>query len=422
MKLKYSICCGLDVHKNVIVATIVKTNSSGISEYIQKSFSTINSDIQKFHDWLIENNCYYVCMESTGKYWIPIFNYLEKDINVCLTHPKYVKAIKGKKTDKKDSKWIADLYKFDLVRCSFIPPKDFRQLREISRYRFKLVCMKSSEKNRIQNCMTVSNIGIASILSDPFSKTATQIISYLLENTSETIDDKAVRKLIKKRATAKSDEIIEAIKGYNIETDQAKKLELARAHLDYLDNMVTQTEVELYVRIQPYYEYVALVSTITGITELSATIILAEIGVNMDIFEDAKHLCSWCGLSPANNESANKKKSVRIAKAGAYLKPLMVQCALAAIKSKQEPYFSIKYNRIRKRRGHKKAIIAIARMMMVCIYHIISEKKPFSPSDYEDLMNPKPFQNKVVLNDESVFAYLEAQGYDTSLLVKCNDN
>ena len=422
MKLKYSICCGLDVHKNVIVATIVKTNSLGISEYIQKSFSTINSDIQKFHDWLIENNCYYVCMESTGKYWIPIFNYLEKDINVCLTHPKYVKAIKGKKTDKKDSKWIADLYKFDLVRCSFIPPKDFRQLREIARYRFKLVCMKSSEKNRIQNCMTVSNIGIASILSDPFSKTATQIISYLLENTSETIDDKAVRKLIKKRATAKSDGIIEAIKGYNIETDQAKKLELARAHLDYLDNMVTQTEVELYVRIQPYYEYVALVSTITGITELSATIILAEIGVNMDIFEDAKHLCSWCGLSPANNESANKKKSVRIAKAGAYLKPLMVQCALAAIKSKQEPYFSIKYNRIRKRRGHKKAIIAIARMMMVCIYHIISEKKPFSPSDYEDLMNPKPFQNKVVLNDESVFAYLEAQGYDTSLLVKCNDN
>src|SRR5699024_7943663 len=109
--------------------------------------------------------------ESTGKYWIPIFNYLENDIDVCLTHPKYVKAIKGKKTDKKDSKWIADLYKFDLVICSFIPPKDFRQLRELARYRFKLVCMKSSEKNRIQNCMTVSNIGIASVLSDPFGKT-----------------------------------------------------------------------------------------------------------------------------------------------------------------------------------------------------------------------------------------------------------
>ena len=130
-------------------------------------------------------------------------------INVCLTHPKYVKAIKGKKTDKKDSKWIADLYKFDLVRCSFIPPKDFRQLRELSRYRFKLVCMKSSEKNRIQNCMTISNVGIASVLSDPFGKTATEIISYLLEHTADSMDEKAVRKLIKKGAKSKSDEIIE---------------------------------------------------------------------------------------------------------------------------------------------------------------------------------------------------------------------
>lgn len=422
MRLTYPICCGLDVHKNVIVATIVSTDKNGISEYNQRSFSTINSDIQKFHNWLIENNCYHVCMESTGKYWIPIFNYLENDIDVCLTHPKYVKAIKGKKTDKKDSKWIADLYKFDLVRCSFIPPKDFRQLRELARYRFKLVCMKSSEKNRIQNCMTVSNIGIASVLSDPFGKTATEIMSYLLKNTSDSIDEKAVRKLIKKGATAKSDEIIEAIKGYNIETDQAKKLELARGHLDYLESMITQTEVELYVRIKPYYEFVQYISSLAGITELSATIILAEIGVNMDIFDDAKHLCSWCGLSPSNNESAGKKKSVRIAKAGAYLKPMMVQCALAAIKSKKQPYFAVKYGRIKKRRGHKKAIIAIARMMMVCIYNMVSKKQPFNPTDYEELMDPHYQNNKVVLNDANVFAYLEAQGFDTSLLVKCNDN
>ena len=422
MRLIYPICCGLDVHKNVIVATIVITNSSGISEYYQKSFSTINSDIQNFHNWLIENNCKHVCMESTGKYWIPIFNYLENDMVVCLTHPKYVKAIKGKKTDKKDSKWIADLYKFDLVRCSFIPPKDFRQLRELARYRFKLVCMKSSEKNRIQNSMTVSNIGIASILSDPFGKTATEIMTYLLSNTSETMEDKAIRKLIKKGANAKSNEIINAIKGYNIESDQAKKLELARGHLDYLDHMISQTEVELYVRIKPYYEFVEYISTIPGITQLSASIILAETGVDMNIFDDAKHLCSWCGLSPSNNESAGKKKSVRIAKAGAYLKPMMVQCALAAVKSKKKPYFAIKYGRIKRRRGHKKAIIAIARMMIVCIYHIICEKQPFHPTDYTELMDPHFNQPKVTLNDTNVFAYLEAQGYNTASLVKRNDN
>lgn len=421
MKLKYSICCGLDVHKNIIVATIVTTNKEGISEYNQKSFSAINSDIQKFHDWLIGNNCYHVCMESTGKYWIPIFNYLENDINVCLTHPKYVKAIKGKKTDKKDSKWIAGLYKFDLVRCSFIPPKDFRQLREIARYRFKLVCMKSPEKNRIQNCMTVSNVGIASVLSDPFGKTATGILSYLLAHTADSIDEKAVRKLIKKGAKAKSDEIIEAVKGYNIETDQAAKLELARGHLDYLNNMITETEVELYVRIKPYYEFVEFVATMPGMTELSSSIVLAETGINMDIFDDAKHLCSWCGLSPANNESAGKKKSVRIAKAGAYLKPMMVQCALAAVKSKKQPYFAIKYRRIKKRRGHKKAIIAIARMMMVCIYHMVSEKKAFNPTDYEELMDPHNHTECVVLNESNAIAFLAAQGYDTSGLVKCND-
>lgn len=422
MRLIYPICCGLDVHKNVIVATTVSTDSSGMSEYNQKSFSTINSDILKFHNWLIENNCYHVCMESTGKYWIPIFNYLEVDIDVCLTHPKYVKAIKGKKTDKKDSKWIADLYKFDLVRCSFIPPKDFRQLRELARYRFKLVCMKSSEKNRIQNCMTVSNVGIASVLSDPFGKTATEIMSYLLEHTSESMEEKAVRKLIKKGAKAKSDEIIAAIEGYNIESDQAKKLELARGHLDYLEQMITQTEVELYVRIKPYYEFVKFISTMPGMTELSSTIVLAETGVNMEIFDDAKHLCSWCGLSPANNESANKKKSVRIAIAGAYLKPMMVQCALAAIKSKKQPYFAMKYGRIKKRRGHKKAIIAIARMMMVSIYHMISEKKSFEPTDYEELMNPHNNQERVVLNENNVFDYLETLGYDSSKLVKRNDN
>ena len=198
-----------------------------------------------------------------------------------------------------------------------------------------------------------------------------------------------------------------------------KKLELARGHLEYLDDMITQTEVELYVRIKPYYEFVELNSVMPGMTELSSTIVLAETGVNMDIFDDARHLCSWCGLAPACNESANKKKSSRITKAGAYLKPMMVQCALAAIK---EPYFAIKYRRPKKRRGHKKAIIAIARMMMVSIYHMVSDKKPFTPSDYEELMNPQNHEERVVLNESNVFAYLETLGYDSSKLVKRNDN
>lgn len=231
-----------------------------------------------------------------------------------------------------------------------------------------------------------------------------------------------VRKLTKKGAKAKSDELIEAIKGYNIETNQAKKLELARRHLEYLGDMITQTEVELYVRIKPYYEFVEFVTSMPGMTELSPTIILAETGINMEIFDDAGHLCSWCGLSPACNESAGKKKSVRIAKAGTYLKPVMVQCALAAIRSKKQPYFALKYGNLKKRRGHKKAIIAIARMMMVCIYHMVSEKKPFKPTGYEELVAPHNHTQRVVLNEDNVFAYLESLGYDSSKLVKRNNN
>jgi transposase len=412
MKLVYSVCCGVDVHKNSIVATIVSTDNKGISTYLQETFSTLNYDIIRFHTWLIKNQCYHVCMESTGKYWIPIFNYIESDIEVCLTHPKYVKAIKGKKTDKKDSKWIADLFKFDLVRNSFIPPKDIRALREIARYRFKLVCMKASEKNRIQNCMTVSNIGIASVLSDPFGVTATQIIDYLL--TSDTIDEKECRKLIKGKAKAKSDAIIASIQGFQINSDQALKMNLARNHMTYLKEMICETEIELFVRSKHHSNIVELITDLPGITELSATLILAEIGADMSVFESAKHMVSWAGLSPANNESANKKKSVKISKAGQYLKPLLVQCALAATKSKKEPYFSYKYQNIKKRRGHKKAIIAIARMMLVCIYHMITNGEHFNPCDYEELTNPHPKETKVTLTVESALAFIASQGIDIS--------
>ena len=166
MRIVRPICCGADIHKDLIVATIAATNQDGITEYIQSSFSSQNFDLVRLKAWLIEHHCFEIAMESTGKYWIPVFNVLEGEIKVFVVHPKYTKAIKGKKTDKKDSKWIADLFKHDLLKFSFIPPKEIRELRELSRYRIKLIAMRSSERNRYQNSMTISNIGLASILSD----------------------------------------------------------------------------------------------------------------------------------------------------------------------------------------------------------------------------------------------------------------
>ena len=415
MKIIYPICCGADVHKRTVVATIATTDKENITSYITKSFGTLNEDIFAFCDWLLENNCRHVCMESTGKYWIPIFNILEDHVKVILTHPKYVRAIKGQKTDKKDSKWISDLFKHDMVRSSFIPPKEERACRELSRYRIKLVYMKSSEKNRYQNCMTVSNIGLANILSDPFCRTATDIMNHVL--SSDVFDEELCKTLIRKSAKKKTELIIKSIRDCSVQSDQRFKMKKAKDHMNFIDEMILQTEAELLTRLLPHESLITMLTEIPGISTLSAATIISEIGTNMDVFENSKHLVSWAGLSPANNESAGKKKSVRISKAGQFLKPILVQCALAATMDKKNLYFATKYHRIKKRRGHKKAIIAVARMMLTCIYHMILTGECFNPSDYEELQNPAPKHPKN-LTEESAISFLREKGYDVSAFVK----
>lgn len=410
MKIVRFNCCGMDVHKNLVVATIgITDRKSNITEYFQRSFSTLNSDLYRLKDWLRSHHCSDVCMESTGKYWIPIFNILEDETNVHLTHPKYVKAIKGKKTDKKDSKWICDLFKHDLIKFSFIPPKEIREMREIARYRYKLVCMRSSERNRYQNCMTVSNVGLASVVSDPFGKTASNIMKEVMK--SNVIDDDKILKLVHKNCKNK-DKILDSLHGYHIESDQRFKMEKSLDHMEYLDQLIDSCEVELIKRAYPFRRSFQHITQIKGISALSAILIISEIGIDMSQFESDKQLVSWAGLSPANNESAGKKKSVRISKAGQYLKPLLVQCALSAIKDKTS-YFGRKYSNIKKRRGHKKAIIAIARMMLVSIYHMILTGEEFNPCDHESFMDPKPNANPS-LTVEKALNFLKQSGIDIS--------
>lgn len=414
MKIVRPICCGMDVHKNTVVATIGMTNKkTRMAEYIQETFSTLNPDLLRLKQWLIDYKCFDACMESTGKYWIPIFNILEDEINIYLTHPKYVKAIKGKKTDKKDSKWICDLFKHDLIKFSFIPPKEIRALREIARYRFKLVNMRSSERNRYQNCMTVSNIGLASVVSDPFGKSAQLIMKEVLQ--SSVINDDKILKCVHGSCKNK-DKILDSLKNCNIETDQRFKMSESMTHTEELQVHINNCEIEMIKRASPMFDQFMHITQIPGIRTLSAILIISEIGVNMKQFESDKQLACWAGLAPANNESANKKKSVRISKAGQYLKPLLVQCALGAIKNK-EGYFGIKYTRIKKRRGHKKAIIAIARMILVSIYHMILTGEQFKPSDYESFINPKPIV-QTQLTEETAIAFLKKSGFDVSKLTK----
>lgn len=413
MRIVRPICCGADIHKDLIVATIAATNQDGITEYIQSSFSSQNFDLVRLKAWLIEHHCFEIAMESTGKYWIPVFNVLEGEIKVFVVHPKYTKAIKGKKTDKKDSKWIADLFKHDLLKFSFIPPKEIRELRELSRYRIKLIAMRSSERNRYQNSMTISNIGLASILSDPFGKSSRAVMKEVMRSSSVT--EERISKLLERNAKKKVKEVLQSLVGSHIESDQRLKMNIASQHMDQIDSHVRRLETEMAIRCIPYATLINLLLDIPGISYLSAMTIIAEIGTDMSVFETSKQLSCWAGLAPANNESASKKKSVRISKAGSYLKPLLVQCALAAINSKSNPYYRIKYNRIKKRRGHKKAIIAIARMILVNIYHILSTGEVYSPCDMEQIINPKPV--KKVMTIQNAIEFLQSQGFDTSKLI-----
>ena len=414
MKIVYPICCGMDIHKKIIVATIATTNAQGITTYEQETFSTFNHDVIKLRDWMISKNCKDACMESTGKYWIPIWNILEPEIRLVLAHPKYTKAIKGKKTDKKDSKWIADLFKHDLIPASFIPPKDIREMRDLSRYRYKLTYVKVSEKNRIQNCFTMSNIRIDSVVSDPFGKTAKSIMSDILNNPNFKVED--VSKHLRASLKKKENEIREALQDINITNDQHTKMTVAYQHMDEIDKHILEIETALDERASKYEDNITLLETIPGLQRRSIISIISETGVNMDQFLDSKHFTSWAGLAPTNNESANKKKSVRISHAGVYLKPLLVQVALNSIRDKSNDYFTIKYNILKKRRGHKKAIIAIARMILVSIYHMLKTGETFNPYDFNELSNPvyKEQSTSKPLGELEAVELLQSLGYTIS--------
>jgi len=390
LKIVYPICCGIDVHKTFVVACIASTNEKSVTTYQTKRFSTYTRNLRELAAWLESNNRRDVCMEATGKYWHPVYNVLELTCNVVLAHPKYLKAIRGKKTDKKDAKWIADIFKHDLVSGSFIPPADIRQLRDLMRYRSKLINFTTGEKNRAQNCLTTSNVQLDHAFSDVFGKSATAILDYMLEHPDETDFD--VTPFVDRRCKTPIEEIQLSIDG-TISHEQAEKLKVIRAHMGSLELCKLNLESAILTLAEPYLPQMELIASVPGIRYFSAIAVIAEIGVDMSVFPAAKHLCSWAGLAPQCNESGGKRKSSRVSRAGAYIKPLLIQCANAVVTSKKHPEIRNRYLSIKKRRGHKKAIVAIARMLLTAIYSILSKNEPYNPELYRK-SDPDPIDHK----------------------------
>ena len=278
---------------------------------------------------------------------------MEDEINVTIANPKWVKAVKGNKDDTKDFKWIGDLFRLGLVLGSYIPCKPIRILREFTRYRYKLTSCRSIEKNRYQNALTVCNVALDSVVSDIFGKSATSVINYLLEQFTNSVNHEEIDSRLLRSLKKKSDSVIESIEGYQMTDSQKYRMRLVRAHMDYITSTRNDIDTMLDSLITPYENAVQLLCTIPGVDRNSAITVISEIGIDMSQFCNSKRLCCWAGLTPSNNESAGKKKSVRITRAGVYLKPALVQCVHAAVKSDKSPYYKTKYESLVKRRGKK---------------------------------------------------------------------
>ena len=416
--IKRPLCGGIDVHKNILMAAVCITDKESLSAtFYAKEFSTANDDIRRMAEWFTSYNVVDVCMESTGKYWIPVFDILEqRGLKPVLTHPKYVRQVRGRKTDFLDAMNIANLFRMNVVVPSFIPPSDIRDLRELCRYRLKLTYMRTAEKNRYQNSMTISKVRLDSVFKDPFCHSASRIMAYLLETPEKDVDDGIVLSFVDKHTKASAEEILASIHGHEFIGVQREKLGIINAHLDELNKHIFEIDEKLGYFRNKYSGIVNRLTAIPGISTESALYILGEIGTDMSVWRDDKALACWAGLSPARNESARKKKSTKIGNGGHYLKPLLVQCALAAIKStKKQPYFYFKYQSIQKRRGHKKAIIAIARKMLVSIYHMIKDEKEFQPVDMEQVVTHKHSKE---LDSKKVIEFLRERGVDDETIHK----
>lgn len=399
-------CCGLDVHKTWIYACIGITDPNGRTEYKQARFSSFSNGLRELAAWLAKYSCTEVCMESTGKYWIPVFNILEKSCSVTLAHPKYTKPQKGNKTDRKDAKWICDLFMCDMIKPSFILSPEIRQLRDLVRYRVKLTNMLTGEKNRAQNCLTVSNLKLDDVFSDVFGKSARSITNYILEHPGETFD---VSPFVDPRCKTPVSEIQAAIDGA-ISPEQAVKLRQCLAHIDELEAHRKEIESEILQIAEPFSAVLDLLYTLPGLDKnpMTAIAILSEIGPDMSVFPSSKHLVSWAGCCPRNDQSNQKVKSRRISRAGSYLKPLLVQVANALIKSKKHPEFKERYHRIKSRRGHKKAVIAVCKMLLTAIWNMLSKLEPYNP---EGFLEHRPVRQEKTLTVSQALELLRLRGY-----------
>jgi len=368
MQVVYERCCGIDVHKRQVVVCVLLTAPDGrVQRHIQ-TFSTMTADLLALDDWLRELGIEQIALESTGVYWRPVFNLLEEGRTIVLVNAQHMHTVPGRKTDVKDSEWIADLLRHGLLAPSFIPPKPIRELRELTRYRKTLVAERADLINRVQKVLETANVKLAAVATDVLGKSGRAMLEAIVAGEA---DAATLAELARGRLRAKLPALRQALEG-RVEAHHRFLLARLLEHIDFLEAALQTVQEEIDRRLAPYTEAVERLQTIPGVGPQAAATIVAEIGLDMSRFPSAKHLTSWAGLCPGNKESGGKRLSGKTRKGDVWLRAVLLEVAWAIAHTKDN-YLAALFRRLAQRRGLKRAALAIAHSVLGIIYYMLRD-------------------------------------------------
>ncbi len=402
-------CAGLDVHKKFVTACRLTSDAHGHTAKEIRQFSTMTEDLEALADWLAEGGCTHVAMESTGVYWQPIYNILEDRFTILLVNPRDIKYVEGRKTDIQDAQWLAELMQLGLLKASFIAPREQRELRDVVRYRLSLVQERTRIVNRLQKQLEDANIKLASVATDIQGASAQAMLRELLAGRD---DPKALAEMARGRMRAKQAELEKALKG-KVREHHRFMLAHLLSHLGYLDEEIAALEArieELLAKMPPFQEAVTLLDTIPGVDRQGATLIVAEIGVDMSRFPTDRHLTAWAGLAPGNNETGGKRRPAKARKGNRYLRAGTVQMAHGAAR-KKDCYLRSFYHRLAARRGKARAAVAVGRTILQIGYHLIARKQTYQEmgADYFDRLDRERTVKRLVRRLENLGLTVEVK-------------
>ena len=393
MEILYQRCCGLDVHKKMIVACLRQTDEAGKVGKQVRTFGTTTSELLTLSDWLVEAGCTHVAMEATGVYWKPVYNILEGQMELLVVNAQHIKAVPGRKTDVKDAEWIAELLQHGLLRASFIPPQSQRDLRDLTRYRTTLVRERARIVNRLQKVLEDANLKLAGVATDVMGVSGRAMLEALLAGQTDTGQ---LAELAKGRLRKKIPQLKEALTG-RVRQHHRFLLSEQLSHIDYLDEAIDRLSAEIGERLHPFEQEIRLLDTIPGINRQTAEELIAEIGTDMSRFPDGHHLASWAGMCPGHNESGGKRKSGKTRKGNGWLRSTLVEAAHGAAHTK-DTYLASQYHRLVGRRGKKRALVAVGHSLLIISHYVLKRRQAYydlGSNYFEDLHRQRVERNLV---------------------------